>query len=55
MPKTRLSLKKERLAELATEDLHLVVAAAGDAVTTLDGCIGDIRTLHGCTTNIYCP
>ena len=48
--KSKLSLKTERLAELTTEDLHRVHGAAQQE--TLSACV---RTLHGCTTNIYCP
>ena len=52
----RLSVKKERLAELTTDDLYRVVGAAEDAPPTLPlrDCVV-IKTLQGCTTNIYCP
>jgi len=51
--KNTLSLKTERLAELSTDDLQRVNGAAktlAECVTTTN-----IATLHGCTTNIYCP
>ena len=52
--KSKLTLKSERLAELDTDDLH---AVAGAAATTIPCMIyiGEIKTLHGCTTAIICP
>ena len=51
--KNTLALKTERLAELSTDDLHRV---NGAAATLQDiACIAYVKTLHGCTTNIYCP
>ncbi|HVF05975.1 MAG TPA: hypothetical protein VNA20_14125 [Frankiaceae bacterium] len=56
MSDRRLSLKKERLVELTSDDLVNVIGAAGDAPPTLPlrECVV-IRTLQGCTTNIHCP
>ena len=51
--KNSLTLRTERLAELSTDELHRVNGAA----RTLLECIvvGNIPTLHGCTTAIICP
>ena len=50
----KLTLKKERLAELTTDDLHRVAGAAADAPPTLP--LRDcVRTYQGCTTAITCP
>jgi hypothetical protein len=49
-----LTLTTERLTELTTEELNRIDgAAAAEAVTTQPTLC--IPTLHGCTTNIYCP
>jgi len=55
--KNTLTLRTERLAELTTDDLHAVGGAAPTQTprSLLDCLIGDIPTLHGCTTNILCP
>lgn len=56
MSERRLSVRKERLAELTTDELYRVVGAADDAPPTLPlrECVV-IRTLEGCTTAIHCP
>jgi hypothetical protein len=48
-----LSVKKERLAELTTDEMHRVAGAAPVPPTLkLQQCV---PTLHGCTTAITCP
>ena len=50
----KLSVKKERLVELTSEELTSVAGAAPDAVSLpLKTCA--LQTIQGCTTNIYCP
>ena len=54
--KNSLTLRAERLAELTTDDLANVQGAAADTRKSLLDClIGDIHTLHGCTTAETCP
>lgn len=50
----RLSVKKERLIELTSDELAHVAGAAPDAVSLpLKTCA--LQSLQGCTTNIHCP
>ena len=50
----KLSVKKERLVELTSEELAGVAGAEPDAVSLpLKTCA--LQTIQGCTTNIYCP
>ena len=53
----KLTVKKERLAELTTDELARVAGAAPDAVPTtpLKECLQNIGTLHRCTTAMTCP
>jgi hypothetical protein len=54
--KSTLSLRTERLAELGTDDLNRVQAAAAWTPRSFLDCLPDeVPTLHGCTTNILCP
>lgn len=50
----KLTLRSERLAELTTDELHAVAAAAPDAPKTfvLRECL---HTFIGCTTAKTCP
>lgn len=53
----RLSLKKERLAELTTEDLHRVHGGA-PATLNVKECLAITQpgaTVFGCTTAYTCP
>ena len=54
MTNRSLSVKKERLTELTTDELHHVAAGAPAIPPTLktQDCIA---TLRGCTTAINCP
>lgn len=53
---SKLSLKKERLAELTTDELHGVAAGAPDQATRI--CIsalgGGCHSWEACTTAISC-
>ena len=53
---SRLRLKKERLAELTTEELHRVQGAGADAAEAATKPLRDCaHTVFGCTTAITCP
>lgn len=52
MPR-RLNLRKERLAELTTDDLHRVAGAAPDAIG-LESAIKTCMTFRACTTAPTC-
>ena len=53
----KLTVKKERLAELTTDELARVAGAAPDAppTTPVKECLQSPPTLHRCTTAMTCP
>lgn len=50
-----LTVKKERLAELTTDELVRVAGAGADQYTLALKTCEQGGTLHGCTTAITCP
>lgn len=48
----KLTMKKERLAELTTDDLSRVSGGISNLCLSVAVCV---PTLHGCTTGTTCP
>lgn len=53
MAHRKLTVKKERLAELTTDELQRVAGAAPDLPGSLK--LNCIETVFGCTTAMTCP